>query len=366
MNSILRIILAASSFFASTACRQGTQTTESDASAVNIPNTSVKSQGVIGYCWAYAAVAMIESDFKKRTGRDIDLSEEAVGFFHFAEQLKAKMDDNLRKNKKDFSLIEGGFINGTSNALGSKDAFALIERWGLIPESQWTEKFETQIDKDFAIESIKENFLALQEKIRGKQTAVQMNQIFEVLTDGAFTRIPPVDGFNNGSGQMNAVQYARNVVGFRPNAYQDVWISANYAFSSLDSTLQRVKKTLGDGNVVGLSISMPADSVWNQRIQGTRFVGLNQPFKLEGGHAMVITDFKNPGGVFGPMPNVGAEVTKAIDSGLQFKLKNSWGSQTGRNEFGQVIQSGFYDMDLTYITDVLKSGGWIGFTFPSN
>jgi hypothetical protein len=348
------------------ACQQGTKTTESGASAVDIPNTSVKSQGVIGYCWAYAAVAMIESDYKKRTGRDIDISEEAIGFFHFAEQLKATMDRNLKTNRKDFLLYQGGFINGTSNAMGSKDAFALIERWGLIPESQWTEKFETEIDRDVALDSIKENFLALQEKIRGKQTVVQMNQIFEILTDGAFTKVPPVDGFNNGSGQMNSVQYARNVVGFRPNAYQDVWIDRSNAASQLESSLQRVKQTLAAGNVVGLTISMPSTETWFQRIQGTRFVGLNQPFALKGAHAMVITDFKNSGGVFGPMPNVGEEVKKPIELELQFKLKNSWGSQAGVNEFGRVIQTGFYDMDLMYMTDVLKSGGYVAFTFPAN
>lgn len=353
------------------ACKGDKQSSESGTSAVDTANTEVKSQGAIGYCWSYAAVAMIESDFKKRTGREVDLSEEAIGFFHFAEQLKATMDENLRTNSKVFKLTEGGYINGTSKKMGSKDAFALIERWGLIPESQWNIKFEDEIDKELAILSIEEGFLELQEKIRGKQTSVQMNQIFEVLTKEAFPSIPPVDGFNNGSGQMNAVQYARNVIGFRPNAYQDVYIDRGNV-QLLESTLERVKKTLADGNVVGISISMPADSEWGNRIRGTRFAGFKQAFDLDGAHAMTITDFKNSDGVFGPVPDVEQEVSKKIDSGFVFKLKNSWGSQSGRNEFGQVVRTGFYDMDITYITDVLQSryksgyGGFVIFTFPSN
>lgn len=359
----------------STACMNGGKQGQSDTSTVDTANTSIKSQGVIGYCWSYAAVAMIESDFKKRTGRDVDLSEEALGFFHFAEQLKAAMDDNLKFNKTDFTLTQGGFINGTRKELGSKDAFALVERWGLIPESQWSVKFEDRIDTAIALDSIKENFLELQAKIQGKQTSVQLNQIFEILTDGAFPSLPPVDGFDNGSGQMNAVQYARNVIGFRPGAFEDVWIDARNAKTELEGTLQRVKKTLADGNVVGISISMPSNSDWRQRIQGSRFLGFGREFALDGAHAMVITDFKNAGGAYGPVPNASEEVAKSIDSSLQFRLKNSWGSTTGINEFGQVIQTGFYDLDMAYVVDVLRSKyydkdgkfagyGFIGFTFP--
>ena len=379
MKSALRTALFVLALTLASACKEGKQTSDSEASAVDTANTTIKSQGAIAFCWSYAAVAMIESDYKKRTGREIDLSEEAIGFFHFAEQLKAQMDWNLRMNQKTFELGEVGWINGMSKRVGSKDAFSLIERWGLIPESQWKIKFEDELDTKKARDSIKENFLALQEKIRSKQTSVQMNQIFEILTKEAFASVPPVDGFNNGSGQMNAVQYARNVIGFRPGAFQDVSLNINEP-TTVVSTLQRVKQTLADGNVVGISISMPKGLDWVQRIQGTRFVGLGKPFVLKGGHVMVVTDFKNSGGVFGPVADVGEEVSKEIEPGLVFRLKNSWGSQTGRNEFGQVVKTGFYDMDIMYIVDVLKSTypndppdpnkvpvpGFVTFTFPIN
>jgi hypothetical protein len=380
MKSALRTALFVLALTLASACKEGKQTSDSEASAVDTANTTVKFQGEIGFCWSYAAVAMIESDYKKRTGREIDLSEEAIAFFHFAEQLKAKMDWNLRWNEKEFELSDGGWINGTSKKMGSKDAFSLIEHWGLIPESQWIIKFEDELKKKKAIDSINKNFLSLQEKIRGKQTSVQMNQIFEILTKEAFASVPPVDGFNNGSGQMNAVQYARNVIGFRPGAFQDVALKSNEPTIVVMSTLQRVKQALADGNVVGISISMPERLEWAQRVQGTRFVGMGKPFVLKGGHAMVVTDFKNSGGVFGPVADVGEEVSKEIEPGLVFRLKNSWGSQTGRNEFGQVVKTGFYDMDIMYIVDVLKSTypndppdpnkvpvpGFVTFTFPIN
>jgi hypothetical protein len=344
---------ALTSFFVlSTACRNSPKATDADTEAVFTANTPIKSQGQIGFCWAYAAVAMIESDYKKRTGRDLDLSEEAIGFFHFTEQLKANMDYNLKTNSKGLQLQDGGFIHGTSNQVGSKAAFALIERWGLIPESQWSEKFDANVSK--SMKSIKSGFDALQQQITGKQTSVQFNQIFPILTKEAFGSLPPVDGFNNGSGTMNAVKYAREVIGFRASNYEDVFIHRGNA-QIIDATLERVKKTLAAGNVVGITISMPDEVHAQRRLMGSRFSGYSQPFGLYGAHAMVITDFKNPQGSFGPAADVAAEVEKKLARGFQFRLKNSWGSSTGVNEFGQTVPSGYYDMDMEYITDVLAS-----------
>ena len=80
------------------ACRKETA---ADTSAVETANTSIKTQGQIGFCWAYAAVAMIESRYKQRTGKDIDLSEEALGFFHYAETLQSFMNSKLKRGELD-------------------------------------------------------------------------------------------------------------------------------------------------------------------------------------------------------------------------------------------------------------------------
>ncbi|NBW80639.1 hypothetical protein EBR21_02690 [bacterium] len=356
--------LVASVISLSTGCRIGSQTTDAGTETVYTANTSVKNQGQIGFCWAYAAVAMIESNFKKKTGRDIDLSEEAIGFFHFSEQLKAMMDNNLKFNSNYFNIRETNSVNRGSNALGSKSTLALIERWGLIPESQWSEKFETQFEKDFAMKAIKDQFFKMQEKIRGKQNVVQFNQIFQVLTDSAFVSMPPVDSFNNGSGTMTSTQYAKNVIGFNASDYEDVEIYKSNALTALKPALQRVKATLASGNVVGITISMPSGAARGQRIVANRFVGGIGPYPIGGAHVMVITDFKNKDGVFGPVPDANAEVNKPFDLGFQLRLKNSWGSATGYNEFGQVVQTGFYDMDIGYIADTLDSNGLVIFTFP--
>jgi hypothetical protein len=99
------------------------------------------------------------------------------------------------------------------------------------------------------------------------------------------------------------------------------------------------------------------------RILGTHFRGYGRKMALDGAHAMVITDFRNKGGTFGKAEEVQKEVSKSIESEFQLRLKNSWGSQSGINEFGTAVKTGYYDMDYLYLEDVVKSGGLLLFTF---
>jgi hypothetical protein len=335
---------------------------ESDSSPSVVPVTPPRSQGQIGFCWAYAAVAMVESSYKKRTGMNIDLSEEALGFFHFAEQLKAGMDRNLSSGNSDYKLEEGNWFI-FNNRVGSKGAFELIKRWGLIPESEWSVKFENALNTKTSLDSIRKEFLNLQSRLRGQQVAVQFNQIFKILTENAFPSVPPVDGFDNGSGHMDAVQYANNVIRFDTSVFEDIWIDKGNKYE-LFSSLMRVKKALVEEDPVGFAISMPSSKDWKERIQGNRFLGFQRAFKIDGAHAMVITDFNDADKGFDQPLESSNEFSKEIGLGFRLRLKNSWGSETGVNEFGQVIDTGFYDMDLSYMLDVLDSeGGFVQFTF---
>lgn len=348
------------------------KTGNSDTLAVDTANSAIKTQGQVGFCWSYAAIAIVESRYKMRTGKEIDLSEEALGFFHFAEKLQAKMNYNLRYGLTDTvfykdpttgmeqtiangGYLEGGFINA---GYGSKGAFQLIDRWGLIPESKWQVKFDDGAELYYKRFELQNKFIQLQKSIMGKQSMVQMNQIFSIVQPTVFPSLPPVDSFDNGSGTMNSVQYAKDIIQFDSNDYYDVIPKTR---EQLFSALQQVKESLARGLVVGIAISMPSTQA--QRVVGTRFVGYGQPFKLDGAHAMVITDFRNKDGTFGPSPDVSKEVSKPLEEALQFRLKNSWGSQSGINEFGQTVKTGFYDMDILYITDVIMSGGLLIFTF---
>lgn len=348
------------------ACHQVGQN-DAAGNAVDTANTSTKTQGQVNLCWAYSAVAMIESRYKIKTGVEIDLSEEAIGFFHLAEQIKETMDKNLSTGKitRKFDVIyaESGYMTGGRQAAaGSRGALELIERWGLVPESLWKIKFDEYSHVESYQKSINSEFIQLQNDLLGKQSVVQYNQVFSMLTRDAFPSVPPVDGFDNGSGYMNSVQYAKDVIGFKASDYESVsFMKANG--SEMLHSLERVKRSLANGLAVGIGISMPSNDEPVSRISGTRFLGIGSTYLIEGGHAMVITDFRNSGGSFGKSADVESEVAKPIDSGFQLRLKNSWGSQSGYNEFGEKVSTGYYDMDVGYIYDTLASGGFVAFTF---
>lgn len=52
-----------------------------------IKQTNVKDQAFLNYCWAYSNIGLLESNLIKKASIDIDLNEEALGFYRMAEEL---------------------------------------------------------------------------------------------------------------------------------------------------------------------------------------------------------------------------------------------------------------------------------------
>ncbi|MEI8026994.1 MAG: C1 family peptidase [Pseudomonadota bacterium] len=360
MKTVFVLAIAATSVVFSIGCRPAIQS-DSQPQTFETPNTEIKNQGRIGFCWAYAAIAMIESDYKRRTGKDIDLSEESLGFFLLAEYIKQGGDQFLR-TALSLPTTQPKIEEGSS----IPEAFSLIARWGLIPESQWSVKFDTDSEVNQAKDSIAGEWRQKVEALRiNGSNAVPFDDVVSILTKKAFRTPPPFQSFDNGSGAMSAIRYAREVIGFNPNNYEFVTIDGAAGSSAFSSNIQRIKEVLSRGGVVGIELSMPAsDPSSASRIQGKRFIGMGMPFKIDGAHAMVITDFKNSNGNFGKSLNPMEEVAKPLEPGMQFQLKNSWGSQSGFNEFGAQVQTGYYEMDVMYLLDILQSGGIFRLTFP--
>ena len=121
-----------------------------------------------------------------------------------------------------------------------------------------------------------------------------MNQIFRLSQNNTlFESSPPFDGFDNGSGYMDSVKYARNVIGFDSRLMRIADIPNNN-FAALDQGVRQVIEHLAKGKPVGIVTSLLAGQLW-----GNYFQGRLQAGTLSGGHAMIITDIKNPGSSYG-------------------------------------------------------------------
>lgn len=338
---------------------------QSAAKFADVKVTSTKDQGDAGFCWAYTTIAMIEADYLARTGMSIDLSEEALGYVKVAHDFEDYINCNLEfdidptsgrdicgKNR----MSEGG-LSGSSDENTFKHVFAgdLIKRWGLVPESQWNVKFNYENNSFSKVyPKVKDDLakVVLRLQSEGKKV-VSMAEVFNVLNKGLFGSSPPFDGFNNGSGFMNSVQYAQQVIGFQKESL----ITRSVTKENFSNEITNVVAALGRGKSVGIMTSLLED-----QLHGNLFEGWLEPGTVRGAHAMLITDIRNPNSSYGYTGESVSSFASKINTDSRFLLKNSWG--TGTNEFGNQVFAGAYEMEIGFLHDVLMSkNGWIKFVY---
>ncbi len=101
---------------------------------IEIPATSVKSQGKTGTCWSFSTSSFIESEIKRVSGLDVDISEMYI--------VRTTYDDKgwnyvMRQGNAQFS--EGGLAHDLMNA---------VSKNGLVPQEAFTGLFGEQISYD--------------------------------------------------------------------------------------------------------------------------------------------------------------------------------------------------------------------------
>ena len=102
--------------------------------AIDIPASSVKSQGKTGTCWSFSTSSFIESEIKRVSGLDVDISEMYI--------VRTTYDDKawnyvMRQGNAQFS--EGGLAHDLMNA---------VNKNGLVPQDAFTGFFGEQITYD--------------------------------------------------------------------------------------------------------------------------------------------------------------------------------------------------------------------------
>lgn len=358
-----------------TACGKSPQASALDA--VSIEQTPIENQFSIGFCWSYATIGLIESNHKAKTGKSINLSEEALGYASMRHELLdiAKMYRSRQLSLQNaIDRISGDGLEGWYVRAGdqdpSRDAMELIDDYGLVPESEWSFKFESPKSVQSLKQAIQEPF----KSILLNDEPINSDTIDQVLTvSGAFPSAPPSSIYFEDR-RMTTQEFARSVVEFRSRDY--VAVRARNASDSL-RVIQLAKKALAAGYSVPMNFAVSFGNLRDGLFFAPNYsvtnldadpILANTIINTQGGHAVLITDFVNIDGVEGAVSS--AELTRQVNQPAEnlryFKFKNSWDVAASTNERGIRVNSasdGYYRMDLGYIK-ATASKGRFGIVIP--
>jgi hypothetical protein len=345
---IPKMILPALVFVVFAAC--GPVPSESSVDSVEIPQTPVENQQRMGFCWAYAAVGLVESDYKVRTGQELQLSEEALGFHRMVEGIYY-LTQNLSGQDLVEYLNEDTFQGWVLSSDEVPDTFDLLKRYGVVPESVWTIKFEDPVQVEKMLRSIRRGISSLLLDVASPKS-ITREQIVEkgLLAPGAWPSAPPttfqVDGVS-----FTPKTYLKEI-GFEPGRFASVTTDRP---EDLEKVIQATKRSLVRGVSVVLGFPVNFDRLEQDTFTGEG-VDKNDPdnFFRDGGHAVLIDDFVNRGGQAGALPldQVIREFLRPSTELDYFVFKNSWGMDAKKNEAGVVIEgseTGYYNIDREYL-----------------
>jgi hypothetical protein len=328
----------------------GSDANRSGTDSVEIPQTPVENQNRVGFCWAYAAVGLVESDFKVRTGEELQLSEEALGFHRMVEGIYF-LTQNLQGQDLIDMLNQDTFQGWVLKSDEVPDTFALVERYGVMPESVWSLKFTDENKVDAMVKAIRRAAAKIIVDTPNPRS-ITREQIAQdiLLAPGAWSSAPPTEF------EVDGVRYTPKTylkhLGFRPQDYTSV---ATNRPQDLDRLIRAAKRSLVRGVSVPLGFPVNFD-----RLELDRFTGKNadlsrgEDFFRDGGHAVLIEDFVNLGGREGALPlaDVLQEFLRPPTELDYFVFKNSWGTDAKMNEAGVVLRgskTGYYKIDRLYL-----------------
>lgn len=327
----------------------------SSTSTVDVPQTPIADQEYVGFCWAYSTVALIESDYKTRTGQEIRLSPEAIGFYRMATGIYRA---TRAQNAADvLALILPGGLEGyfLKQSDGGGDALDLVQKYGVVPEAVWSFKFDEKGKAGKVTRAIElELVRVLTEKLWHRRPAseITMDEIINrVMTaKGAFPSAPPAS-FDVGGKDMTAPDFLQVKLGFHPEKYGALTIATD---ADLDRLIRGIKRSLVRGVSVPIGIPVNMDRLHSDAFSG-KDVDLNdkQNFVRDGAHAILITDFVNKGGKRGALSGaaIEAELNKPSSELDYLVVKNSWGTKIRKNKAGDEIGSktGYFTIDREYL-----------------
>ncbi len=342
--------------------------------SVEIPQTPVKSQGAVGFCWSYATIGFLESLALKNNRVPLDLSEEALGFYRMAEELSAlsrkfkaeELSTPEQVSEKVFEGLEGWDVTFNPHYnpnLPVKNAMQLINLYGTVPESVWSYKFTSGPQHDKFRTHVFSGFASLM-KSQG-QGKVTRDVILSLLASPeAYGSIPPQEfsylAPNSKTRSYSAADFAADYVGFSKDEYTYMIPDKKIGF---DQLVAAMKLSLERGLNVPFSYIIFKNSFnsWDGSYSMDK-IGQETPVAA-GGHAVLVTDFVNKGGRPGKITDESLKVEMAKSSSeLDFLIiKNSWGTDVQ----SPIVQlPGYHVVRQNYIRELAKTNTYISIVVP--
>ncbi len=335
---------------------------ENSKTVVNIPHTSIKKQ-ILGTCWIYSTVAMVESLVLKESQGLMheDFSEAYLTYMHLKELL----------------LPSYGTVPKVLDDAGNfARARKLIKRYGLLREQDFIKNDANKIEKEAFIEAnrslkegpLKELFsftLSLEEK---KQLVFsELNRIFGVDIDQKMKYAISAKDIiitSAKTGEKVTLEEEldnwedfpfKSVYDFGPD-YEDINLNKQISLTeNQQHLLKRLKQLLNKGYPAALSwfVDNHAHQNGSFRIQYLKEKG--SPGQLQGGHISVIEDYT---AILGYQYLGAGELSQqekelALEGKLEsIIVKNSWGNDSSTSiaidgEYG--YNRIFMDYLLTWI-----------------
>lgn len=374
--------------------------------------TSVKSQGDAGICWAYALSGYVEALYLFRTGKQVDISEEALAWHHFgnviasaiekaqtSEELEQKLSQKLDKGCALGKFPDAPLVNALLKYEPEHPSvLELAEEHGLVPESAYRFKFQgtpmhqspvwflglnpALSQAESAKSAIRNRAILLLKKLgleelqkrlksnrRGLFTDIlSPNTSLYSETQGwlGFISAPPTTftvETENGNLDVTPQSYLREHLGISLGSSRFIVIAHPH---SLDPFLNLIKAYL----TVGMPVlfSYKTNSVLRVGADYKGPQSLSKPIEQglidegwKGGHAVLLTDYINRNdqskGSF-----TDAERCDALRMDPKelwaLVFKNSWGTRVGTAVRGEDTSSsdsrGYFSMERTYIEEALN------------
>ena len=371
------------------------QQNRSKTESVDTPVVSDNLITETGFRWAYGTTDFLQTEHKKDSGEQVNLSEEALGFYRMSENLahifKANTDpvDAIDAvSCLDFYGLQAQNI-GSINSL---NGYELAEKYGVVTEeaypvkfihmSQQTETFQGILERVKQMLSLKK---PAQVSINDIQQRILLKPDASKSTRSAFISAPPTT-FEYQEKKWSAKAFFASHMTDAAKPYQLIEFSTSAEYEKMISL---IKKTLAGGYSVpfdlGVDRRLLADASSPSMFTGKKFalsipaekkkVKSSDTCKPAGDgfpqayHSSLIVDFVNKGSKEGSFENENQLQREVVKDGSELeyiKIKNQWGIDELAGDKWPVPPDGSIRVDQEYLLASLKNGVTLRIVVPKS